>query len=193
MRSVGINEMTLKLLGVEISDKKIPMMTPQFNGIDSMTTKTAPAMSEEAYEEAIRNQAKKDFEAGKCGGENNTAYRALKNSYVSVASPDRKGYIAKSFQKVPMNKRNQISYMQIKNASGQEIANYSPNTGWTGVMTKDEIIEFEVSGEKIEAVHMLPGYTHNIINLSETENLVTVMWANEQFDPKRPDTFGEKV
>ena len=57
----------------------------------------------------------------------------------------------------------------------------------------DEIIEFEVSGEKIEAVHMLPGYTHNIINLSNTENLVTVMWANESFDPNHPDTFGEKV
>lgn len=53
----------------------------------------------------------------------------------------------------------------------------------------DEVIEFEVSGEKIEAIHMLPGYTHNIINLSETESLVTVMWANEQFDPKHPDTF----
>lgn len=57
----------------------------------------------------------------------------------------------------------------------------------------DEVIEFEVSGEKIQAIHMLPGYTHNIINLSETENLVTVMWANEQFDSKRPDTFGESV
>ncbi len=57
----------------------------------------------------------------------------------------------------------------------------------------DEVLNFEVSGEKIEAVHMLPGYTHNIINLSETENLVTVMWANEQFDPKRPDTFFEVV
>ena len=57
----------------------------------------------------------------------------------------------------------------------------------------DEVLEFEVSGEKIEAVHMLPGYTHNIINLSDTENLVTVMWANEQFDPNHPDTFGEKV
>ena len=57
----------------------------------------------------------------------------------------------------------------------------------------DEVMEFEVSGDKIEAVHMLPGYTHNIINLSETENLVTVMWANEQFDPNHPDTFGEKV
>mgnify|MGYP000784145026 CR=1 FL=1 len=53
----------------------------------------------------------------------------------------------------------------------------------------DEVIEFEVSGDKIEAIHMLPGYTHNIINLSETENLVTVMWANESFDPKKPDTF----
>ena len=57
----------------------------------------------------------------------------------------------------------------------------------------DEVLEFEVSGDKIEAVHMLPGYTHNIINLSETENLVTVMWANEQFDPEKPDTFGEIV
>lgn len=57
----------------------------------------------------------------------------------------------------------------------------------------DEIIEFDVTGDNIQAIHMLPGYTHNIINLSETENLVTVMWANEQFDPKHPDTFGEKV
>jgi UDP-2-acetamido-2,6-beta-L-arabino-hexul-4-ose reductase len=57
----------------------------------------------------------------------------------------------------------------------------------------DEVIEFEVSGDKIEAVHMLPGYTHNIINLSQTENLVTVMWANESFDPNKPDTFFEVV
>ena len=57
----------------------------------------------------------------------------------------------------------------------------------------DEVLEFEVSGEKIQAVHMLPGYTHNIINLSDTENLVTVMWANEMFDPNHPDTFGEPV
>ena len=57
----------------------------------------------------------------------------------------------------------------------------------------DEVLNFEVSGEKIEAIHMLPGYTHNIINLSETENLVTVMWANEQFDPAKPDTFFEVV
>lgn len=57
----------------------------------------------------------------------------------------------------------------------------------------EEIREYEVSGDKIQAVQMLPGYTHNIINLSQTENLVTVMWANEQFDPQHPDTFGEKV
>ena len=57
----------------------------------------------------------------------------------------------------------------------------------------DEVLNFEVSGEKIEAVHMLPGYTHNIINLSDTEDLVTVMWANEQFDPNKPDTFFEVV
>ena len=57
----------------------------------------------------------------------------------------------------------------------------------------DEVLDFEVSGEKIEAVHMLPGYTHNIVNLSDTENLVTVMWANEPFDPARPDTYFEPV
>ena len=57
----------------------------------------------------------------------------------------------------------------------------------------DEVLNFAVSGEKIEAVHMLPGYTHNIINLSDTEDLVTLMWANEQFDPGRPDTFFEVV
>ena len=57
----------------------------------------------------------------------------------------------------------------------------------------DEVLNYYVSGEKIQAVHMLPGYTHNIINLSETEDLVTVMWANELFDPGKPDTFFEVV
>ena len=57
----------------------------------------------------------------------------------------------------------------------------------------DEVLEFYVSGDKIQAVHMLPGYTHNIINLSQTQNLVTVMWANEKFNPEKPDTFFEEV
>ena len=57
----------------------------------------------------------------------------------------------------------------------------------------DEVLNFEVSGDKIEAIHMLPGYTHNIINLSNTEKLITLMWANEQFDPNHPDTFFEVV
>ena len=57
----------------------------------------------------------------------------------------------------------------------------------------EEVLNFEVSGENIQAVHMLPGYTHNIINLSDTENLVTLMWANERFDPAHPDTFFEVV
>ena len=57
----------------------------------------------------------------------------------------------------------------------------------------DEVLEFRVSGEHIQAVHMLPGYTHNIINLSDTEDLVTLMWANECFDPQKPDTFYEAV
>lgn len=57
----------------------------------------------------------------------------------------------------------------------------------------EEVLNFEVSGDNIQAVHMLPGYTHNIMNLSDTENLVTLMWANERFDPARPDTFFEVV
>lgn len=57
----------------------------------------------------------------------------------------------------------------------------------------DEVLSFDVSGEEIKAVHMLPGYTHNIINLSDTEKLVTLMWANEPFDPNHPDTFFEEV
>ena len=57
----------------------------------------------------------------------------------------------------------------------------------------EEVINIEVTGDEIKAIHMLPGYTHNIINLSKTENLVTVMWANEQFDPNKPDTFFENV
>ena len=57
----------------------------------------------------------------------------------------------------------------------------------------NEKVSFEVSGDKIEAIHMIPGWTHNIINLSDTENLVTVMWANEQFNPSHPDTFFDPV
>lgn len=60
-------------------------------------------------------------------------------------------------------------------------------------LDSDEVLEFEVSGERIEAVHMLPGYTHSITNLSDTDDLVTVMWANECFDPQYPDTFFEEV
>lgn len=57
----------------------------------------------------------------------------------------------------------------------------------------DEVMEFEVSGDRTEAVHMLPGYTHSIVNLSDTDDLVTVMWANENFDPMHPDTYFEEV
>ena len=60
-------------------------------------------------------------------------------------------------------------------------------------LLNNEIYEFDVSGDKLEAVHMLPGYTHNIINLSDCEELITLMWANELFDPSRPDTFKEEV
>ena len=56
-----------------------------------------------------------------------------------------------------------------------------------------KVLEFRVSGKNIQAVHMLPGYPHNIINLSQTEDLVTLMWANEPFDPRHPDTYFEEV
>ena len=56
-----------------------------------------------------------------------------------------------------------------------------------------QVYDFPVSGEKLQAVQMLPGYTHSIVNLSDTQDLVTLMWANECFDPARPDTFYEKV
>lgn len=71
------------------------------------------------------------------------------------------------------------------------------NTTFTNDMypkaNSDGVIEFEVTGDNIQCIHMLPGYTHNIINLSQTENLVTVMYCNEIFDPNRPDTFFEPV
>ena len=57
----------------------------------------------------------------------------------------------------------------------------------------DEVIEYDVSGDDITVVDMIPGYTHNIINLSDTEDLVTIMWANECFNPNKPDTFFEEV
>ena len=61
------------------------------------------------------------------------------------------------------------------------------------VVSASQKVEFEVSGEKIEAVHMIPGWTHNIINLSDTEDLVTVMYCNEIFNPNKPDTFFDPV
>ena len=57
----------------------------------------------------------------------------------------------------------------------------------------DDVLTYEVSGDRPEAVLTLPGYTHNLINLSDTEDMVTVIWCNEVFDSERPDTFGEKV
>ena len=69
----------------------------------------------------------------------------------------------------------------------------NPRPDQIGPDGQPEILEFEVSGDDIRAIHMLPGYTHNIINLSDTEDLVTVMWCNEIFDPNHPDTFFDPV
>ncbi len=78
--------------------------------------------------------------------------------------------------------------------SGHGLIQMRPiNSAQSSELETQGILEFEVSGDKIEAIHMLPGYTHNIINLSQTENLVTVMWANEEFDAGKPDTYFEVV
>ncbi|MBD9177894.1 MAG: 3'-5' exonuclease [Odoribacter splanchnicus] len=78
-----------------------------------------------------------------------------------------------------------------------QYSSYTNNVDFAGRMVYndkgEEVINFEVSGEKMEVVEMIPGYTHNIINLSDTEDLVTFMWCNECFDPERPDTYFEKV
>lgn len=138
MRSVGINEMTLRLLGVEISEKKVPMMTPQFNGATGMPTKSAPAMSEDKFKDAIIAQAKKDFENGKCGGHKNPSYMALKNSFVSVVSPDRKGSIAQMLRQLPFMQRGKVSYLEIKDAHGKITTTYSSTNGWHSIGTKEE-------------------------------------------------------
>ena len=78
--------------------------------------------------------------------------------------------------------------------SGHGLIQMRPiNSAQSSELETQGILEFEVSGDKIEAIHMLPGYTHNIINLSQTENLVTVMWANEEFDAGKPDTYFDPV
>ena len=78
--------------------------------------------------------------------------------------------------------------------SGHGLIQMRPiNSAQSSELEAQGILEFEVSGDKIEAIHMLPGYTHNIINLSQTENLVTVMWANEEFDASKPDTYFDPV
>ncbi|WP_338754900.1 hypothetical protein [Bacillus sp. FJAT-52991] len=138
MRSVGINEMTLRLLGVEISEKKVPMMTPQFNGATGMPTKSAPAMSEDKFKDAIITQAKKDFENGKCGGHKNPSYMALKNSFVSVVSPDRKGSITQMLRQLPFMRRGNVSYLEIKDARGNITSTYSPHNGWHAIGTREE-------------------------------------------------------
>ena len=138
MRSVGIDEMTLKLLGIEISDKKAQMPVPKFNGATGMPTKSAPAMSEEKFKEAIIAQAKKDFENGKFGGHNNSSYMVLKNSFVSVVSPDRKSSIAQMIRQIPALQRGKVSYLEIKDAKGNLTSTYSPHNGWHAIGTKEE-------------------------------------------------------
>lgn len=128
----------LKLLGVEIKTKSIS--TPSFSGINAMPTKSAPAMSEEKYTKAIIAQAKKDFENDMFGGHNNSSYRTLKRSFVSVVSPDRKGSIAQILRQLPSMKRGNVSYLEIKDTRGNITTTYSSNNGWHAIGTREEHI-----------------------------------------------------
>lgn len=90
-----------------------------------------------------------------------------------------------SFMQRQMQCFGNSEYGRSKKAGEELFFTYGEETG--------ETVEFEVSGDKIEAIYMIPGWTHNIINLSETDDLVTVMTCNEIFDPGHPDTFFEPV
>jgi len=136
MRFPTISSDTLKLLGVE--NKLTSISMPSFSGINSMSTKSAPTMSEEKYKEAIIAQAKKDFENGKFGGHENASYRTLKKSFVSVVSPDRKGSIAQMLRQLPFMQRGNVSYLEVKDAKGNITSTYSPHNGWHAIGTREE-------------------------------------------------------
>ncbi|MFB7158011.1 hypothetical protein [Lysinibacillus sp. NPDC056232] len=136
MRFPTISSDALKLLGVE--SKLTPISMPSFSGINAMPTKSAPAMSEEKYKEAIIGQAKKDFENDKFGGHKNSSYRTLKKSFVSVASPDRKGSIAQMLRQLPFMQRGNVSYLEVKDARGNITSTYSPHNGWHAIGTREE-------------------------------------------------------
>jgi len=150
MRFPTISSDALKLLGVE--KKTTPISKPSFSGINAMPTKSAPAMSEEKYKEAIIAQAKKDFENGKCGGHKNPSYMTLKNSFVSVASPDRKGSIAQIVSQLPFRQRGNVSYLEVKDVRGNITSTYSPHNGWHAIGTrKEQLRESEFNAIYIEA------------------------------------------
>ena len=143
---------------------------------------------------------------------NNSFSKKLYSTYLSYLPKEKVKF------EVKMNKDHRGSFTELfkTNSNGQVSVNISKpgitkgqhwhHSKWeffvvvsgkalvqTRKINTEEIIEFEASGDKIEVIHMIPGYTHNIINTSETEDLVTVVWANEQFDPNNPDTYYEEI
>ncbi len=108
---------------------------PDFSSFDC-STKTDPAMSEEAYKEAIVKQANEDVANGVCGGES-SGYRRLLKSFVSVVSPDRRGIIAKSFKSLRIPEKS--NYLEIKDSNNHVIAHYSKHNGWTMIGTDIEL------------------------------------------------------
>lgn len=136
MRIPSVDSDILKLLGIENKFTSISM--PNFTGVNAIPTRSTPAMSEDKFKEAIINQAKKDFGKGKFGGHNNASYMVLKNSFVSVVSPDRKGTIAEMIRKLPFFQRSKVSYLEIKDAKGNITSTYAPHQGWHAIGTKAE-------------------------------------------------------
>lgn len=143
---------------------------------------------------------------------NNSFSKKLYSTYLSYLPKEKVKF------EVKMNKDHRGSFTELfkTNSNGQVSVNISKpgitkgqhwhHSKWeffvvvsgkalvqTRKINTEEIIEFEASGDKIEVIHMIPGYTHNIINTSETEDLVTIVWANEQFDPNYPDTYYEEI
>lgn len=109
---------------------------PDFTQFDCCT-KSAPAMSEDEYKKAIIELAKKDAASGDFGGENSGAYRELKKSFVSVASPDRKSIISANMRSFFTKEK--VTFAEFKDGAGNIIAHYSSNNGWTMIATRSEI------------------------------------------------------
>lgn len=130
---------SLELLGTSKETAKgVALPTPDYSRYD-FNTKTAPAMSDEAYKEAIVEQAKKDAAKGVAFNTKDPNYLALRKSYISVASPDRKNTIAEAIKNLMRTSKGTVNFLSISTKSGEEIASYSKGRGWHMIQTSAEV------------------------------------------------------